>query len=93
VHIHRVKAKNFRLLADIELVLEPRTTVVVGRNNSGKTSLSEIMQRFLGQANPTFQIEDFSCVAHDAFCQALDAKNRGLSDVEIRERLPTIELQ
>lgn len=92
MHIHKVKAKNFRLLADVELGLEPETTVVVGRNNSGKTSLSEIMQRFLGQANPTFHLEDFSCIAHDAFCQALETKNDGLTDVDVRHQLPAIEL-
>ena len=47
MRIHRVFIKNFRLLADVELVLEDQTTVVVGRNNSGKTSLSEVMRRFL----------------------------------------------
>ena len=39
---------------DVELVLEDRTTVVVGRNNSGKTSLSEVMRRFLIEPNPKF---------------------------------------
>lgn len=36
MRIHQVEIKNFRLLADAELVLEEQTTVIVGRNNSGK---------------------------------------------------------
>ena len=40
MHIHKVTVRNFRLLADAELALETPTTLIVGRNNSGKTSLS-----------------------------------------------------
>jgi putative ATP-dependent endonuclease of the OLD family len=80
VRVHRVKIRNFRLLDDVELVLEDRTTVVVGRNNSGKTSLSEVMRRFLIDSNPTFQIEDFSNASYDDFCTALKAKNDGIED-------------
>ena len=41
--LKRVKVKNFRLLQNVELVLEAETTLIVGRNNSGKTSLSEVI--------------------------------------------------
>ncbi len=93
MRIHRVQIKNFRLLADVELALEDQTTVVVGRNNSGKTSLSEVMRRFLIESNPTFQIEDFSSASYDGFCAALKAKNDGLADNEVRALIPSIELK
>ena len=93
MRIHRVKIRNFRLLADVELVLEDQTTVVVGRNNSGKTSLSEVMRRFLIESNPTFQIEDFSSASYDGFCDALRAKNDGLADDAVRALIPSIELK
>ena len=90
---HRIKIKNFRLLAEVELVLEDQTTVVVGRNNSGKTSLSEVLRRFLHDSNPTFQIEDFSSASYDHFCSALEAKNEGRPDNEVRALIPSIELK
>lgn len=93
MRIHRVKIKNFRLLADVELVLEDQTTVVVGRNNSGKTSLSEVMRRFLMESSPTFQIEDFSSASYDGFCEALNAKKNGFADNEVRALIPSIELK
>ncbi len=93
MRVHRVQIRNFRLLANVELVLEDQTTVVVGRNNSGKTSLSEVMRRFLIESNPTFQIEDFSSASYDGFCAALSAKRNGLADDEVRALIPSIELK
>ena len=93
MRVHRVKIRNFRLLADVELVLEDQTTVVVGRNNSGKTSLPEVMRRFLIESKPTFQIEDFSSASYDGFCAALKAKNNALADDEVRALIPSIELK
>lgn len=93
MRVHRVQIKNFRLLADVELVLEDQTTVVVGRNNSGKTSLSEVLRRFLIESSPTFQIEDFSSASYDGFCAALKAKNDGRADDEVRALIPSIELK
>ena len=45
MRIQSAEIKNFRLLTDAALALEEQTTVIVGRNNSGKTSLSEVMRR------------------------------------------------
>ena len=77
MHIHKVTVRNFRLLADVELVLEDQTTLIVGRNNSGKTSLSEAIRRFLVDQSPKFQIEDFSNASYDGFCDALKAEKAG----------------
>lgn len=93
MHIHKVTVSNFRLLADVELMLEVQTTLIVGRNNSGKTSLSEAIRRFLVDQNPKFQIEDFSNAAYDRFCEALMARNAGRRDDEVRSLIPSIELR
>ena len=93
MHIHKVSVRNFRLLADAELALETRTTLIVGRNNSGKTSLSEAIRRFLVDQNPRFQIEDFSNASYDRFCDALAASNAGRPDDKVRALIPSIELR
>ena len=54
MYLKQIEAKNFRLLYDAQLLLESRTTVIVGRNNSGKTSLTEVMKRLLSDASPSF---------------------------------------
>ena len=93
MHIHKVSVRNFRLLADAELALETPTTLIVGRNNSGKTSLSEAIRRFLVDQNPKFRIEDFSNTSYDGFCDALAARNAGRPDDEVRTLIPRIELR
>lgn len=93
MHIHKVKIKNFRLLVDAELVLEEKTTLIVGRNNSGKTSLSEVMRRLLTEGSTTFQLEDFSSASYDCFCAALTAHQTGEDESAIRNVMPFIELR
>ena len=87
------RIKNFRLLTDVQLALEDSTTVVVGRNNSGKTSLSEIIRRLLDKDTAAFQLEDFSSACYDNFCKALEAHNNGQNDDVVRALIPFIELR
>lgn len=95
------KIKNFRLLSDVELDLEDETTVIVGRNNSGKTSLTELIKRFLGSDSPSFQLEDFSSESYETFSQLFIEKlnNNDIDESSVadsletlRARLPAIEL-
>lgn len=93
MHLKRIAVKNFRLLHDVELLLEPRSTVIVGRNNSGKTSLTEVMRRVLEENNPTFRLEDFSFGCHEGFWNAFLAAGRGEEEIVVRTLLPQIEIQ
>lgn len=38
MHISKIKIKNYRLLIDAELEVDSKTTLIVGRNNTAKTS-------------------------------------------------------
>ncbi|MDY0275490.1 MAG: ATP-dependent endonuclease [Desulfomicrobium sp.] len=93
MYIHKVKIKNFRLLMDVELALEEDTTLIVGRNNSGKTSLSEIMRRLLTDTSTAFQLEDFSNASYDCLCNALNAYQSEGEEADVRDLLPAIELR
>lgn len=93
MHIKKIKIKNFRLLTDTELVLDDKTTIIVGRNNSGKTSLSEVMRRLLAEGTAVFQLEDFSSACYDNFCTAHEAHDTAASDEVIRNLIPAIELR
>lgn len=91
--IKNIEIKNFRLLKDVVLSLEDQTTVIVGRNNSGKTSLTEIFRRLIGDKNPSFSIYDFSISSMEGFKNALHDKLEGKEDAEIRDKLPFIEIR
>lgn len=93
MQLKKIEVQNFRLLHDIALLLEPKTTVIVGRNNSGKTSLTEVMNRILTEANPRFRLEDFSCAAHHCFWDAYIQSSKGATLEEVRALLPTIEVR
>src|SRR3546814_12860779 len=59
------------LLRDVEVGFEQRTTLIVGRNNSGKTSIAELFRRLLSGGSLAFRLEDFSLGCHESFWQAL----------------------
>lgn len=92
VKITKIKISNFRLLCDVELHLEDNVTVVVGRNNCGKTSLSDVIRRFLADTIP-FALEDFSSASYEEFCSALKARINGAEEKDLRALIPSIELR
>jgi predicted ATP-dependent endonuclease of OLD family len=93
MNINKVEIKHFRLLEDVSLSLEKQTTVIVGRNNSGKTSLTELFRRLLSDMAPTFRLEDFSLLVHEQFWDAYVLKFKGGNEEEIRKTLPFIEVK
>ena len=92
MHIERIAVRNFRLLHNVELGLHPSSTVIVGRNNSGKTSLADVIRKFLRE-KPAFALHDFSSGCYDGFCAALQAHQAGKTDDEVRSLVPAIELR
>ena len=47
MHLTKIKIKNYRLLVDAELEVDPKTTLIVGRNNTAKTSCFECIGKVL----------------------------------------------
>lgn len=93
MYIKSIAVKNFRLLASVELHFEKKSTVIVGRNNSGKTSLTELFRRLLSDKIPSFQVQDFSLCCHELFWKAFTLSRGKSAEEQIREALPLIEVQ
>lgn len=91
--IKSAKVKNYRLLKDVFLTIDKTTTLIVGRNNTGKTSLAEVFRSFLSPSGPKVRYEDFnqSCLAD--FEKALLAYKEENLEENIRLLIPTIELE
>jgi putative ATP-dependent endonuclease of the OLD family len=66
--------------------------LVVGRNNSGKTSLTELFRRLLDEKSPAFRLEDFSLGTHEKFWEALGQFRAGHEEEAIRQSLPAISV-
>ena len=45
MRIVKIKVKNYRLLRDFSLELENDLSLIVGKNNSGKTSILSILNK------------------------------------------------
>ncbi len=68
-----VTIENFRMLQNATLTIEDDLTVIVGRNNSGKTSFTELFYQFFSEDKKTsFRFEDFSINSHQDFLSAFD---------------------
>lgn len=92
MRIKGVKIENFRLLREVAVGLEDRTTLIVGRNNSGKTSVAELFRRILSEKTPSFRVEDFSLGCHECFWVAFEAFLAGGIAADVVALLPSIRV-
>ncbi|OEK07342.1 ATP-dependent endonuclease [Flavivirga aquatica] len=64
MHINKVVIQNFRLLKNSTLELEKEKkkdlSLLIGRNNSGKTSFIVLFEKFLKNKSSNFSFDDFS---------------------------------
>ncbi|MBM7344236.1 ATP-dependent nuclease [Pantoea coffeiphila] len=88
--VKNIEIENFRLLKKVSLGLEEKITLIVGRNNSGKTSIAELFRRLLSDKGPSFRLEDFSLGSHEGFWSAFEALRAGESREDIYHHLPSI---
>jgi predicted ATP-dependent endonuclease of OLD family len=51
--INKIEVKNYRLLKSFSLDLEDELSLVIGKNNCGKTSLLTVLDKFLNNKNLT----------------------------------------
>ncbi len=62
MHIEKIEVYNFRMLKNFSMNLEKELSLVIGKNNVGKTSLLEILKLFLynQDSNNKFSYNDFN---------------------------------
>ncbi len=64
--LNKIEITNFRLLEDISCNIEDDITLIVGKNNSGKTSFFEAIKLATSKEG-RFQFEDFSQKTYEEF--------------------------
>ncbi|NML71180.1 ATP-binding protein [Chryseobacterium sp. RP-3-3] len=69
MYISKIRIKNFRLLKDTTLLLDEdkkqELSLLIGRNNSGKTSFIMLFDKFYRNENYKFNFYDFSTSLRD----------------------------
>jgi len=60
MRVTEARVDGFRLLDGVTMTFENSTTIIVGRNNSGKTSFIEVFFKFLGTDKASFNLDDFT---------------------------------
>jgi predicted ATP-dependent endonuclease of OLD family len=90
MRIEKIEIDGFRLLQHAEMSLEETTTLIVGRNNSGKTSITEFFAHILGDSPKKLKLEDFSAANRSAFLDAQQLRREGADDMDVLGALPVI---
>ncbi|HDM8190573.1 ATP-dependent nuclease [Vibrio harveyi] len=91
--IKKAKITNYRLLKNVDLTLDDVTTLIVGRNNSGKTSFAEAFRSFLSQSGQKVRYEDFNQSSLSEFKVALGSFSAEEEEGRVRELTPSIQLE
>jgi len=95
--LNNLRIKNFRMLEDLDIPKLGRVNLIVGKNNSGKSSVLEALRIYAGNANPLLLREIL--LGHDEYFKIdLDAKDEkqyfywhGLKNLFPNRAFPTDE--
>lgn len=64
--IKKIQVENYRLLKNLSVDLEDDLSLVLGKNNTGKTSFLSLIEKFLGHNN-NFCFDDFNLKFQETF--------------------------
>lgn len=65
--LSKIKFKNYRLLLNTEIDIDPKTTLLVGRNNTAKTSCLDCIDKII--KGKSFDYNDYSLMNRDQLYQ------------------------
>ena len=88
--LEQITIEGYRAHSKTTFSLEDDLTVIVGRNNTGKTSLVEVIDKFIGQnARNRLRTTDFAAAQRNTLSKALEEKK---TEDEAEKYLPHITL-
>lgn len=83
MRIVKVQVQNFRLLKDVTVDIEDNLSVIIGKNNSGKTSFLQALDNFINDKN--FSFDDFNTDLCNRLLDKIDKNLKGEDDDEYTE--------
>ena len=70
MYLSKIHIENYRLLKNVDVVFDRNLTLFVGKNNTGKTSVMEILS-FLASDRKTLSIDDYPLSARNDLYAAI----------------------
>ena len=91
MQLSKIRIKNYRLLIDAELEVDPETTLIVGRNNTAKTSCFSCIGNVL--AGKAVSFNDYPILKREDFYTKISLfMEKKLSYEELCNQLETISI-
>ena len=92
MRLSKIKIKNYRLLIDAELEVDSKTTLIVGRNNTAKTSCFECIGKVL--AGTPFSFNDYPLSKREnLYANITSFMAKEITFGELYERLEPISIE
>lgn len=94
MRVESAHIKGYRLFEDESISFDDSTTIIVGRNNSGKTSFVELFYKFFGSGKPAkFSVDDFSRNQRKSLQEAANTWQQSQESTaeELRDGLASLE--
>jgi len=92
MQLSKIRIKNYRLLIDADLDVDPKTTLIVGRNNTAKTSCFECVSSIL-EGNP-FSYNDYPLSKREDFYSKIELfMEKKLSYEDLCKQIESISIE
>ncbi|WP_207816096.1 ATP-dependent endonuclease [Pseudomonas sp. 50_B] len=78
MRVTKINIQNFRLLKNISIDLEKDLSVIIGKNNTGKTSFLLCLEKFIGSSSTknTFTFDDLNSELKDQILNVVEGRER-----------------
>lgn len=87
MHIQKIHIENFRLLKNVDIVLDKSLTLIVGKNNTGKTSIAHLIRTIINEKK-NLSFNDYPLESRKVLYELLEEYWDGtVQDTEIKSRI------
>ena len=79
--IYKIQVENFRLLKEFSIDVEDELSLVIGKNNTGKTSILSVLDKFLNHSDRNkFYYDDFNIDYKEELNRIIDGSEIDFQD-------------
>lgn len=92
MYLQKIHIENFRLLKNVDIVLDQSLTLIVGKNNTGKTSISHLLQAIISEKK-NLSFNDYPLDCRKQFYETLEKYWAGeINSADISQHIPETKL-